>query len=64
LDKILLIEEQAALGKILNEDQKALLANKASVEKSCNDIESVRQQIEEIAKEVCYVVEIAEINHK
>ena len=52
LEKIKSIEAQLKAGKTLSEEQKALVPLKASIEKSVTDLESVKIQIEEIAREV------------
>lgn len=49
LDKIKQYESKSGS---LNEEQITLIASKVSIEKSLNDIESVRVQIQEIANEV------------
>ena len=46
------IEEKLKTGAVLDKEQLAVLATRASIEKSLSDIESVKVQIEEIANEV------------
>jgi hypothetical protein len=55
-DKIKSYEAKAAAGNILNEEQQALIISKPSIEKSLQDIESVKIQIQEIANEVFTII--------
>lgn len=52
LDKIFKAEAQLKQGKALNEEQLILLSSKASVERALTDIESIKSQLEEVAREL------------
>lgn len=52
LDKISKMESQQASGKLLNEEQLLLLSTKASVDRSLAELDPIRTQLEELAKEV------------
>ena len=41
-----------ASGKVLNEEQLHLVATRVTVEKTLSELESIRSQLEDIAKEV------------
>jgi hypothetical protein len=48
-----LIEEKQRSGKILQQEEITLLNAKGSVERSLSDIKAIREQLEEVAKQVC-----------
>lgn len=51
MDKILKVEAQVKEGKKLNEEQSVLLSSKSSVERAISDVESIKQQLEEVARQ-------------
>ena len=51
MEKIVKFELQLASGKLLDEEQLALVHSKKSVEKSLTDIAAIKAQLEEVAKE-------------
>ena len=55
LDKINKCEIQLLSGKALNEEQKQLLPTKPSVEKALIELESIKSQLEDVAKLVCII---------
>lgn len=52
LEKIAKVEQQLAQGKVLDAEQEATLTSKRSIEKSLLDIQGLKQQLEEVAREV------------
>jgi hypothetical protein len=52
LQNIQKVEAQVATGKSLNEEQLVLLSTKPAVERAMLDIEALKAQLEEVAKEV------------
>eukprot|EP01041_Mallomonas_annulata_P008533 gene8533-17600_t len=56
LDKIVKIEAQQKAGKAIIEEQLILLAGKSAVEKALADVESIKTQLEEVAKEQALLV--------
>jgi hypothetical protein len=51
LDKIVKIDNQRVEGKVLNDEQLVLLSSRPAVERSLADIEALKVQLEEVAKE-------------
>lgn len=51
LERILKVEAQLKEGKKLNEEQLILVASKSSLEKALTDVESIKTQLEEVAKQ-------------
>mmetsp|Transcript_14422 Transcript_14422/g.15090 ORF Transcript_14422/g.15090 Transcript_14422/m.15090 type:complete len:592 (+) Transcript_14422:65-1840(+) len=51
LERVIKVESQLKEGKKLNEEQLVLVASKASLEKALSDVESIKTQLEEVAKQ-------------
>ena len=56
LDKINKFESQLVTGKELNDEQKQLLANKSSIVKALVELESIKNQLEDVAKQVFFFI--------
>jgi hypothetical protein len=57
LEKIMKVDAQRLEGKVLNEEQLVLLSSRPAVERSLADIDALKSQLEDVAKErkVCIV---------
>lgn len=51
LEKIKQLESTFLLGKAMNEEQQVLISSKAGVERSLVELDSIKTQLEEVAKE-------------